>query len=276
MEKYYLDELNPTIEDILSMEDETACSYESGIEKEQNDFLPVLTPEREKELGRIIKEGGEGVKAARDELITANLRLVRYVANKYAGRGVDIDDLVSMGSFGLIRAVDKFDYTLGFRFSTYAIWWIKQAISRGIAEYGGIIRLPVKKANLRSEYTTVSFDAEVGEDGSTIKDFIADENAIDPCEYAEKVELKEKVAEVLGMLEPKEARVLTLRFGIGTDAPMSLDEVASLPEFGFSREYIRQIEMRALNRIRNNNRMCESLSGYVRDNRKEYRNDIQL
>ncbi len=78
------------------------------------------------------------------------------------------------------------------------------------------------------------------------------------------------------MLEPKEARVLTLRFGIGTDAPMSLDEVASLPEFGFSREYIRQIEMRALNRIRNNNRMCECLSGYVRDNRKEDRNDIQL
>lgn len=252
--------------------------------------IPLLSAEEEAELGKIISEGGEAATKARNDLIQANLRLVVFCAKKYLGRGLELADLNAMGIEGLIKAAGKYDYSLGFRFSTYALWWINQAIYRGIANEAGLVKIPVhlnetvykvrkarkslEQANgreatveeisefldmpqktvmtaIQATYNIVSLDKMVGEDGdATLEYFLPDENAEDPCDAAMNTGLKEAVHKVLGKLFPKEALVLSLRYGIGTGAPMTLEEVANHPEFGVTRERIRQIESKAIRRIR--------------------------
>ncbi|MCR5322689.1 MAG: RNA polymerase sigma factor RpoD/SigA [Lachnospiraceae bacterium] len=339
------EELNPSVEDILMMEeqkfdddelmkvgydpesgDEQASGYES-----ENDYdsasesdpagndcytgnslqyylkqigsIPLLTAEEELSLGKMISEGGPDADWARNKLVQANLRLVMHYAKRYLGRGIELDDLNSMGIEGLLVAARKYDYSLKYRFSTYASWWINQAIFRGIANEAGFVKIPihvnevinkVRKAQkalepekgkepsvgeiaeylkisekqvmtaVRAMYNVVSLDKMVGEDGdATLEDFFPDENAEDPCETAVNNGLKEAVRKVLGRLTPKEALVLSLRYGIDTGTPMTLEEVANHPEFGVTRERIRQIESKAIRRIRCNPRMMKLLKDYA-------------
>lgn len=308
-----LEELNPTPEDIRMMEDVIEFCEDERAESYTVDStqwylreigkIPRLTIEKELELGKKIKEAGPKALEARNELIQSNLRLVMHYAKKYLGRGVELEDLNAMGIEGLFKAAEKYDYLLGFRFSTYASWWINQAISRGIAAEASTVRIPVhmsesiqkvrraqknikqetgkeptveelaKESNLSEKtvmaaiqamYSTVSFDTKVGEDGdSTLEDFIADDKAIDPCEMVMKDSLKEAVSEVLGMLEPREALVLSLRNGIGMSYSMTLEEIAKLPGFGVTRERIRQIEGKALRKIRNNPTLRNMLKDFA-------------
>lgn len=308
-----LDELNPSPEDIRMMEEVLEFCEDPEEDSYTVDSMQWylreigkfsrLSTEEELELGRKIKEAGPEAMRARNELIQSNLRLVMHYAKKYLNRGVDLEDLNAMGTEGLFKAAEKYDYLLGYRFSTYASWWINQAISRGIAAEATTVRIPVhmsenihkvRKAqkNLKQEtgreatveelaiysglpektvmaaiqamYTIVSFDTKVGEDGdSTLEDFIADDKAEDPCEMVMKNSLKEAVSEVLGMLEPREAIVLSMRNGIGTSCPMTLEEIARLPGFGVTRERIRQIEGKALRKIRRNPKMMGILKEFA-------------
>ena len=308
-----LDELNPTSEDIRMMEEILELCEEPAEDSYTVDSMQWylreigkfsrLSTEEELELGKKIKEAGPEAIQARNELIQSNLRLVMHYAKKYLNRGVDLEDLNAMGTEGLFKAAEKYDYLLGYRFSTYASWWINQAITRGIAAESTTVRIPVhmsenihkvRKAqkNLKQEtgreatveelaiysglsektvmaaiqamYTIVSFDTKVGEDGdSTLEDFLADDKADDPCEMVLKDGLKEALREVLGMLEPREALVLSLRNGIGISSTMTLEEIAKLPGFGVTRERIRQIEGKALRKIRRNPKMMSILKDFA-------------
>lgn len=265
--------------------------------------ISLLTPEEEQTLGKIIKAGGEEAMEARNKLVEANLRLVVHCAKKYQGRGVSMEDLSLMGVEGLIRAAEKFDYEMGYRFSTYAIWWVKQSIARGIADEGSSVRVPVhmndtiykvKKAKkmilqqngyepsvdeiveitglsfekvmsaIDAMYSIVSMDTKVGDEGdTTLEEFIPDENAVNPESNAMQNGLKEAVQEVLGQLLPKEALVLSLRYGIGTERPMTLEEIANRPGFCVTRERIRQIETKALRKIKKSQTMKDRLRDYA-------------
>ena len=238
--------------------------------------LPLLTAEQEQELGKKMKEGGEGAAEARNKLIESNLRLVAHFANKYIGLGVDFEDLQSAGEIGLIQAVDRFDYTRGTRFSTYATDWIRQAIRREITKTGGTIRLPEDKAYLRSEFAPVSFDKEVGDEGATIEDFIADENAVDPFEEAVKNELKDIIAKVLDLLSPKETFVLKKLYGIGGGEEMTLEQVGNLPELNLSRERVRQIRESAFRKIRTSYKIRAILGDYAPELGLKDGNPIEL
>ena len=225
---------------------------------------------------------------ARDFLIESNLRLVVYIAKKYLGRGVDMQDLIQDGNLGLIKAADKFDYTRGFRFSTYATYWIKQAITRAIADKARTIRIPVymvdaiNKLNaikrklvqeLRREPTleelakrlkinvekvkeiqkyaldTISLETVIGDDEeSTLGDFISDSELDNPLEYTIKEKFKEAMNSMLKTLSEKEERVIRLRFGFGECDKHTLEEIATI--YGVTRERIRQIESIALNKLR--------------------------
>ena len=312
-----LDELNPTVDDIQMMQDiiEFCEDIEEDVEEDtytgdsmqwylkEIGRIKRLTLEEELELGKEIKEGGANAIDARNKLIEANLRLVMHYAKKYLGRGVDLEDLNAMGTEGLFKAAQKYDYALGYRFSTYASWWINQAITRGITAESSTVRIPVhmseaihkvRKAQktfkqetgneptieevveisglpektvmaaIQAMYTTVSFDTKVGEDGeSTLEDFLADDRAEDPCESMVKKDLQEAVKTVLGMLEPREAFVLSRRIGLGGAEIMTLEEIAKLPGFGVTRERIRQIEGKALRKIRTNPKMRNILKDFA-------------
>ena len=323
-----LEDLNPTVNEILMMEDSQESSDDSATcftgksddapeEKEDIYYsgdsmhlylkeigrIPLLSSEEEAWLGKEIKEGGPNAVDARNRLVQANLRLVVHCAKRFLGRGMDMEDLNAMGTEGLIRAAEKYDYTLGFRFSTYATWWICQAISRGLADEAGPVRIPVhlqeminkvRKAqkalyqdkaaeptvgeiagylNVTEEavmtavhamYSTVSLDKKTGKDEDiTIGEFLPDENAEDPCETAVNEGLRKAVRSVLGMLEPKEALVLSLRYGIDVPHPMTLEAIAGRPEFGVTRERIRQIEEKALRKIRRSPKMIKLLRDYA-------------
>ncbi|MGH2355736.1 MAG: sigma-70 family RNA polymerase sigma factor [Chloroflexota bacterium] len=245
---------------------------------------PELPRERRIEL-RVLAAAGEG---ARCHMIEANLRLVVSVAKKYAGRGLSLLDLIEEGNLGLMKAVEKFDYERGFKFSTYATWWIRQAISRSIADQSRTIRLPVhivekvtklKAAIPRLEQAlgraptaeeladavdlpvervreiliacrgTVSLEAPMGDDGDAVLgDFVPDTQAEEPADFAAKQLLKDEVVGLLAELTARERRILELRYGLGSHEPLTLQEIGQ--EVGLTRERVRQIEGEALEKLR--------------------------
>lgn len=247
--------------------------------------VPLLTPEEEINLAMRIADNDINAKKRLEE---ANLRLVVSIAKRYGGRGMQFLDLIQEGNLGLIKAVEKFDYTKGFKFSTYATWWIRQAITRAIADQARTIRIPVhmvetinkvKKTNslllhkngreptaeeisaelgmsvdkvreiLRVAQEPVSLETPIGEEeDSHLGDFIPDEDALAPADAASQLLLKEALSSVLKTLTPREAKVLTLRFGLEDGHPKTLEEVGA--EFNVTRERIRQIEAKALRKLR--------------------------
>ncbi len=255
-----------------------------------------LTVARRRELQALVADG----ETAKDLLLRANLRLVVSLAKRYTGRGMPFLDLIQEGNLGLIRAVEKFDYTKGFKFSTYATWWIRQAISRAMADQSRTIRLPVhlveqinKMQRMRRELSQslsrdatdqelatelditverlhelvdhardlVSLDQTVGTDeDSSLGDFIADGEATKPTEAVEFDLMRRQLASILDSLEPREAAVVRLRYGLADGNPHTLDDIAR--KFSLSRERIRQIERETMAKLRHPSR-AQSLRDYL-------------
>ena len=283
VEELKLDQITDTSYEGISVDDPVRM-YLREIGK-----IPLLSYEKELELAKRILENDE---EAKQELAEANLRLVVSIAKKYVGRGMLFLDLIQEGNMGLMKAVEKFDYTKGFKFSTYATWWIKQAITRAIADQARTIRIPVHMVEtinklirtsrhllqqLGREPTPeeiaaemeipvervaeiqkiaqdpVSLETPIGEeDDSHLGDFIQDEESPAPHDAASYTMLREQLEEVMNTLTPREAKVLKLRFGLEDGKSRTLEEVGK--EFNVTRERIRQIEAKALRKLRHPSR----------------------
>ena len=298
------DDLDADIDDLILAEEEEEVDMEKidlsvpdgiSIEDPVRMYLkeigkvPLLSAEEEIDLARRMSEGDE---SAKKRLAEANLRLVVSIAKRYVGRGMLFLDLIQEGNLGLIKAVEKFDYQKGFKFSTYATWWIRQAISRAIADHARTIRIPVhmvetinrvSRANhellqelghepspeeiahklhlplekveevMRIGQEPISLETPVGEeDDSHLGDFIQDDEAEEPADAASYAMLREQLAGVLKTLTPREERVLRLRYGLTDGRMHTLEEVGE--EFNVTRERIRQIEAKALRKLRHPSR----------------------
>ena len=279
------EELAITAENVDAFADDSVRLYLREIGK-----IPLLTPEEEAELAqRIVK----GDKKAKDKMVESNMRLVVSIAKRYGGRGLDFLDLIQEGNTGLLRAVEKFDPDKGFKFSTYATWWVRQAITRAIADQARTIRIPVHMVEtinkvlrttrkltselnreptneeiakeldmepekidyvMRIKQDIASLDASVGREGddedSVLGDFVEDEERAGPEDSAANQILKEQLAEIIATLTDREQKIIRLRFGIGGGRPHTLEEVGN--EFDVTRERIRQIEAKALSKLRKN------------------------
>ncbi len=289
-----VEHIDLTVPDGVSIEDPVRM-YLKEIGK-----VPLLSAEEEIELAKRMEDGDE---EAKKKLAEANLRLVVSIAKRYVGRGMLFLDLIQEGNLGLIKAVEKFDYRKGYKFSTYATWWIRQAITRAIADQARTIRIPVHMVEtinklirvsrqllqelgreplpeeiaeemdipvervreiLKISQEPVSLETPIGEEeDSHLGDFIQDENVPVPAEAAAFTLLKEQLVEVLGTLTEREQKVLRLRFGLDDGRARTLEEVGK--EFKVTRERIRQIEAKALRKLRHPSR-SRKLRDYLEDN----------
>lgn len=292
-----LKEEEPTSGDLLEIENDkkeqdpgTLAAYELEVTDPIRKYLKeiskvdLLSAEEEVELSKRIQTGDA---EAKQLLCEANLRLVANIAKRYVGHGMPYLDLIQEGNIGLMKAVDKFDYTLGYKFSTYATWWIRQAITRSIADQSRVIRVPVHmvdniyklnkaqkkflqvygreatmdelseelnlpkekiKQIMKAAQGTISMNTPVGEEeDTTLGDFIPDDE-LTPDEKAIETGMKEEVSKVLDSLTDREKQVITLRFGLEDGRERTLEEVGQ--KFGVTRERVRQIEKKALNKLR--------------------------
>lgn len=290
------EDLAITPENVDAFADDSVRLYLREIGK-----IPLLTPEEEADLAqRIVK----GDKKAKDKMVESNMRLVVSIAKRYGGRGLDFLDLIQEGNTGLLRAVEKFDPSKGFKFSTYATWWVRQAITRAIADQARTIRIPVHMVEtinkvlrttrklttdlnreptieeianelhmepekvdyvMRIKQDIASLDASVGRDGddedSVLGDFVEDEERDSPEDSAANQILKEQLSEIISTLTDREQKIIRLRFGIGGGRPHTLEEVGA--EFDVTRERIRQIEAKALSKLRKN-KETKKLHEYLR------------
>ena len=290
------EDLAITAENVDAFADDSVRLYLREIGK-----IPLLTPEEEADLAQRIVKGDQ---KAKDKMVESNMRLVVSIAKRYGGRGLDFLDLIQEGNTGLLRAVEKFDPEKGFKFSTYATWWVRQAITRAIADQARTIRIPVHMVEtinkvlrttrklttelnreptneeiakeldmepekvdyvMRIKQDIASLDASVGREGddedSVLGDFVEDEERDSPEDAAANQILKEQLAEILATLTEREQKIIRLRFGIGGGRPHTLEEVGN--EFAVTREHIRQIEAKALSKLRKN-KETKKLHEYLR------------
>ena len=283
--RVYLNGIGRTALLSAQQEVELAKRIEAGVfARHMLDTAPRLSPVRRNDLTRLVRDGHK----AKDHLLEANLRLVVSLAKRYTGRGMPLLDLIQEGNLGLIRAVEKFDYTKGFKFSTYATWWIRQAITRGMADQGRTIRLPVhlveqvnKLARIKRDLhqrlgreathqelanesgipvekvadlldhsrDPVSLDMPVGaEEEAPLGDFIEDAEATDAESAVISGLLQDDLRRVLATLEDREQKVIRLRYGLDDGQPHTLDQIGK--RFGLSRERVRQIEREVMAKLR--------------------------